>query len=389
MNEYMRQQTGHQCPPDVTPADQPHLPKDGEPCSKLPETTPPPLEKPKPCPDPDPCCKCPDKPTSPPTCLEEMIEEQDAVIRAAEPANKFRADLVKLLENARKASQAFTRDKYQELLTEWLKQDLAIAELVRKLECAVWCWPCILDCHVCPLLNELHYAEIWLYGDGKLPTEVHNLYDLQYWHQQDLAMKKRRFERIDSVMKAWGNPMETIGKALAANRAVIEAAGKSIGPDPGKAIYDVFLRLLPTHLAIAPPADAEAEPNTTTKIDKKYTQLCKCDQGTPNICCGVDLGEWSLRQRLIGPQPFLIDPTLYFEFICCLVKDRYRPAKQALDLAEANLASVASRIARYEAQLKDGWAKNFETAAKGAIPSVINCCDYKKDETKEKSLQAR
>ena len=93
---------------------------------------------------------------------------------------KFKAELTKLLETARKAVQDYTRDKYLDLVDRWVKQDAVIAELLRKLECAVPCWKCILDCFVCPLLNSLHDAEKRLYDDGQLYTEAHDLYDRQY-----------------------------------------------------------------------------------------------------------------------------------------------------------------------------------------------------------------
>lgn len=389
MNEYTRKHMGHECPPSTdNPAQQPHPPGDGKACGDLPKTTPPILHDPTPCPPPDPCCKCPQKPGSTPNCLEDLIAQQTAGIVAADQANRFKADLEKLLENAKKSHQAYTRDTYENLVEEWLRQDAAIAELLRKLECTVWCWRCILDCYVCPLLNDLHYAEKWLYDDGKLYAEAHNLYDLQYWHSRDKAAKKRRFDRIDNVMKAWGSPTdandwvspaETIGKALNTNRGLIEDAGKVLGTEPGKAIYDVFLRLVPLHLAIAPPAGSD----WVTKIDKRYTEFCECNQGAPDACCGPDVGELSLRQRLIGPQPYLIDPNNYYTLICCLVENRYAPAKEALNKAEAELAAVGRRIAGYEDQLKggkDGWVKKFSDDAKTAIPRVIDCCDYERDE---------
>jgi hypothetical protein len=304
-----------------------------------------------------------------------LIAQQAAAIVAADKAKAFKTDLEKLLENAKKVSTTYTRDNYVALVAEWQRQDAAIAELIRKLVCAVPCWRCILDCYVCPLLNELHYAEKWLY-DGEPYTEVHNLYDLQYWRQRDLAAKKRRFDRIDSVMKAWGSPKETIEGALGKNSKLIEGASSLIGSQPGKAIYDVFFQLVPLHLAIAPPA---VDPGTTTKIDKKYTEFCECSKGTPDDCCGPDVGEWSLRQRLIGPQPYLIDPNDYFKLICCLVEKRYAPAKNALSKAEAELAEVESRIARARALLEDG-LKNFDKTAKAAIPSVIDCSKYEKDD---------
>jgi len=388
MTHHKGNPTSRECPPAPdNPACQPHPAGDGKDCCKLPETSPPHLDPPAPCPEPDPCCKCPQTPGgSSPNCLEKLIAKQAAEIVAADKAKAYKADLEKLLDSAKKASQAFTRDKYVELVTEWQRQDAAIAELLRKLACAVPCWDCILECYVCPLLNELHYAEKWLYNDGTLYTEVHDLYDLQYWHQRDKAAKQRRFDRIDSVMKAWSNPAKTIGDALGVNKGLTDGASKVIGTEPGKAIYDVFLRLVPMHLAIAPPATSET---TTTKIDKKYTEFCECNQGKPDYCCGPDTGEWSLRRRLIGPQPYLIDPNDYFKLICCLVEHRYEPAKDALAKAEARLAAVGDQIARYEAQVTGDWSKNFETAARGAIPSVIDCCDYEPDEENaQKSARA-
>jgi len=377
MTDYTRNSMGRECPPSPdNPADQPHPPGDGSACCELPATTPPTLEPPTPCPDPDPCCKCPTTPGSTPNCLEELIAKQTTDIAAADQANKFKADLAKLLETTRKASQEYTWDKYESLVADWTKIDAAITELIRKLVCAVPCWRCIIDCHVCPLLNELHYAEKWLYDDGKLYTEVHDLYDLQYWHTRDKAAKDRRFNRIKSVLTAWETPAKTIEKVLNDNKALIDGVGPLIGPQPGKAIYDVFFRLVPMHLAVAPPKGS----NWETKIDKRYTEFCACSQGTPDDCCGPDVGEWSLRQRLIGPQPYLIDPNDYFKLICCLVEQRYAPAKDALSKAETDLAAVGDRIARYEAQFKDGWVKNFETTAKGAIPSVIDCRDYETDD---------
>lgn len=386
MSSYTRHPMGRECPPSPdNPAVQPLPPGDGKGCCELPKTKAPDPPEPAPCPDPDPCCGCLTLPGSTtPNCLEELIAKQTVDIDAADQANKFKADLEKLLENAKKSSLAFTRDKYDDYVTRWLALDADIAELLRKLECAVWCWHCILDCYVCPLLNDLHQAEKWLSGDGQPYTEVHNLYDLQYWCQRDLDAKKRRLGRIEAVMKAWGfpadpkdwaSPADTIDKALTANKGLVDSASKVIGTEPGKAIYDVFLRLVPMHLAIAPPATS----GTTTKIDEKFTTFCECNTGTPDDCCGPDVGELSLRQRLIGPQPYLIDPNDYFKLICCLVENRWVPAKNAWSKAVTDLAAVGNRIVRNEAQFNDKWVSNFETAAKGAIPSVINCCDYEPD----------
>lgn len=384
MNDYTKKPMGHECLPTDNPADQPKPPSDGKECEDLPETKPPELDDPKKCPPTDPCCECPPKPESTPTCLENLIDKQQGEIGAADKAKAFKAELEALLAKAKAAAQDYTRDKYKKLVEEWVKQDAAIAELIRKLVCAAPCWRCILDCHICPLLYELYYAEKKLYDDGKLYSDVHDLYDLQYWHKRDRDAKERRFNRIKSVIAAWEKPAQTIEKALNDNKALIDAISKLIGSEPGKAIYDVFFRLVPLHLAIAPPKG----PDTTTRIDKKFTQFCDCHEWPPDDCCGPNVGEWSLRQRLIGPQPYLIDPNDYFKVICCLVEKRYGPAKDAWSKAETDLAAVEGQIARAKAQLEDG-LKNFEKTAKGAIPSVIDCCDYEKDDEQQKSSQSR
>lgn len=376
MNEYTRKHPSHECPPPPeNPAWQPNPFGNGEDCKPFPETKPPTVPEPEKCPPPDKCCECPSTPDTSPTCLEDLIAEQTADLSASENAVKFKQELEALLEKAKAARQAYTRDVYEDLVEEWLKQDVLIAELIRKLVCAVPCWICILDCHVCPLLNELHYAEKWLYDDGQLYSDVHDLHDLEYWYTRDVAAKKHTLTRITGILAAWEKPVATISDALKANKALHDAASAVIGTEPGKAIYDVFLRLVPMHLAIAPPAGEK----TTTKIDKKYTKFCKCDDRQPEWCCGINVGERSLRQRLIGPQPHLIDPNQYFDLICCLVKNRYTPAQNEFNKSDAGLKAVQTRIANYEKALKD-WPKDFEKNAKGAIPSVINCCDYEPDD---------
>lgn len=376
MTDYTRKHPGRECPPPPEyPARQPNPPSDGKDCPQIPETEVPELKGPEKCPPPDKCCKCPSEPDTPPNCLEDLIAQQAADLDASANVTKFKGELEAMLEKAKLARQAYTRDTYENLVEDWVKQDVLIAELIRKLVCAVPCWVCILDCHVCPLLNELHYAEKWLYDDGQLSTDMHDLYDLEYWHKRNVAAKKRTLDRVTAILGAWEKPVTTITDALKANQALHDAASTVIGTEAGKAIYDVFLRLVPMHLAIAPPAG----PYTTTKIDKKYTKFCQCDDRQPEWCCGINVAERSLRQRLIGPQPYLIDPNQYFDLICCLVKNRYTPAQTAFNKADAELKVVQSKIAGYENALKD-WPKDFEKNARGAIPSVINCCDYEPDD---------
>ena len=52
--------------------------------------------------------------------------------------------------------------------------------------------------------------------------------------------------------------------------------------------------------------------------------------------------------------------------------------------------AVDDQIARRKAQIDAGLNKEaFEKAAKGAIPSVIDCCDFETDKTDSKSTWAR
>ncbi len=209
-------------------------------------------------------------------------------------------------------------------------------------------------------------------------AEVHNLYDLQYWRTRDRDAKERVLNRVKLVLAAWEKPGGTIEAILKANRNMLDALDKSPSSDSGKVLCDLFLRLVPLHLAIAPPASSEG---LTTYIDEKYTEFCDCDVGVPDDCCGPDVGQWSLRQRLNGPQPYLIDPSDYFKIICCLVEKRYEPAQLAFAAADAALATVDSEIKQLKAQLDSGLKRDaFDKAVKAVVPSPIDCCSYEHDD---------
>jgi hypothetical protein len=85
-----------------------------------------------------------------------------------------------------------------------------------------------------------------------------------------------------------------------------------------------------------------------------------------------------VRQQLIQPKPYLINPNEYYKLICCLVKKFYGPAKDALSEAAARLEEANLRVDTAKKQYEEG-LKNFGTIAGGAIPKVIDCCDYEKD----------
>ena len=385
MTEYKRP-SGHECPPSTEdPADQPKPPSNGDDsCEPIPETTAPEPKAPPECPPTD--CHCPPGPGTDPNCLETLISEKAAAIAEAEKAKAFKTDLEALLTKAKASAQEYTRDKFDKLVKLWDEQDREIAELIRKLVCAVPCWRCVIECYVCPLLEAMRKAEWQLYGDGTTYTEAHTLYDVHYWHTRDRDAKERRFNRIKAVLGAWEKPAQTIEKALADNAKLIADAGKALGADAPKVVFDVFLRLVPLHLAIAPPKSDK----WTTRIGKEYTRFCECDTGDPDDCCGPDVGRPTLRQRLIGPQPYLIDPNDYFTLICCLVKHRYGKAQMDFARAEAAVATADGNIKRARAIVDNG-LKSFDKDARAAIPTEIDCCDFDKpdDKPEQQSHHAR
>jgi hypothetical protein len=366
MNTYTRQEPE----PAPDPAEQPKDP--GGKCDELKEVKPPELKEPEKC-LPDQQCECPAPPASSASCLDDLIAEQSKQLSEAESAKTFKAELESLLKTARAASLDYTREKYDKLVKEWDRQDIEINEFLRKLVCAVPCWKCLIECFVCPLLYEVRYREqkLWGVGDGKLYSEVHSLADLLYWHDRNRTEKKKIFDRVKSVLAAWEKPAQTIEKALADNAKLLVDLGKLLSSDATKIVYDVFMRLIPMHLVIAPPASS----GHVTGIAKEYTQICEHDKGEPDDCCGPDVGVPSLSRRLLGPQPYLIDPKDYFSVICCVTKERYLPAKNAYATAQSAWESTDSEFKRLTAEIDEGM-KSIEKNAKAAFP--LDCKWQKK-----------
>jgi hypothetical protein len=231
----------------------------------------------------------------------------------------------------------------------------------------VRCWKCLIECFVCPLLYEIRYREQKLWGDGELYADVNSLADLRYWLDRDRERKKKTFERVKSVLAAWEKPAQTIEKALADNAKLLVDMGKSLSSDATKIVYDAFMRLVPMHLAIAPPAIS----GHVTGIAKEYTQICEHDKGEPDDCCGPDVGVPSLPRRLLGPQPYLIDPKDYFTVICCLTQERYLPAKSAYAKAQSAWENRDNEFKRLMGEIDEG-IKSIEKDAKAAFPPDCN-----------------
>lgn len=354
-------------PCDDTEGTPPPSPEPEHDCDPLPEPPEPPALPPLPkC---EPRCDCPSKPGDSESCLDELINDQDKLLKEAERAKTFKAALEELLGKAKAAKQAYTRDKYEDFKKRWDKQDQEIVGAIDTVICNVKCWWCVIECEICPLLYKIREIELQLDGSpGALIGSVNSERDLEYWHQRNVLFRSRLFDRIKAVLDAWNDPAKSIEDALAENDKRIKSIRSS---EPSEAIIEVFFKLIPLHLAIAPRP-------INTRIDPKYIDLCGgCDEGEPDDCCGPDVGVLSARQQLTRLQAYIVDPDKYFGILCCIAQNRYLPAKDQLAKAESDLAAAQSRIASLTADLERRRNSVFDDY-RANIVAPIDCDKYRK-----------
>jgi hypothetical protein len=367
-------------------------------------------------------CECPESPGSaPPSCLETAIRDQNLLVSRAERAKAFIEELTNIQGKVTSALVDYTSTRYTALRKTWWDQHKLIVELVRKIDCAVKCWPCLLDCRLCGNLAEIRTLEERLNGPGDLakgmglPGEVNSLHGLKFWHERNVANMQARLGRVKAVLAAWEKPSDTLGEALELNQKLIDETQKILATDPAKAVFDVFMTLIQRHWAIRP-----RNPTTEEKVAydwlKKYVKVCecpgepaatqvgaergqvksekqrddsedgckppacKCDEGTPDVCCGIDVGILSLRQRLIGPLPFIIEPVRFPDVICCLTKQRLIPASDNVAAAQANLAATATEIEQATKALEDRISLSaIEKQFLAGLPIPFDCKPYCKE----------
>jgi hypothetical protein len=371
MAQESRQETNTdpQCGKD--PAPQPDGKDPKADCAKPPyDKKPPPLPSPKPY---ETCCSCPPAHGPEKGCLDDLIRAEAATAAIGEEAKKSKADLEGFLARMTAASAKYTPDAYADLVKRWKDNDKLICEVIRKLLCNIPCWWCAIECEICPLINAIAADERRLKGTNAHYSSADSLYDQRYWWWREREIQADAFDSVNKVMLAWQDPFTTIDAALKTILADATAAstGKMLGPELNKLLYDVFFRIVMLHLAIAPPADV-----AVTCVEKKFVELCGCeDPRERDDCCGPNVGQLSVRERLIGPQPFLIQPDAFPDLICCLASNAYRPAKTALAKASAELAAVDAEIASLKAGI-DARIKSLPTDAKIRLGKPIDCKDY-------------
>lgn len=392
-------------------------------CDDLPDAPPvPELPDPGTCPE---RCVCPDAPGGEPQqCFDTLIEKQNTIIKKAERAKIFADELTAIQDKVKSAQVDYNQARFADLRKRWKEQDKDIAELIRKLVCAVGCWECLLECRLCKQLAEIRKLETCLNGPpgetaagtGPLTTDVYSLYDLYGWHLRNVAQMEARMKRITGVLAAWEKPSSMLGEVLDKNADLIKETQNLIASDPAKAMYDVFMTLVPQHWAIrprGPGVGAEGQscidverfvricdcpaPQATAQMAHEANEAnegrasgqgqdqedpsckkddkCLCDDGMPDDCCGPDVGILSLRESLIGPLPYILDPAIFPAVICCLTTKRLEPASEQLAAAQAALYASEAKIKHVLAQIEEKKAA-IEANFRAALSNPIECKQY-------------
>lgn len=393
-------------------------------CEPLPDPLPvPELPTPGTCPG---RCVCPDPPGGKPQqCFDQLIEDQNIIVKKAERARIFADELTEIQNKVAGARAEYTPARFHDLRKTWKEQDDVIVELIRKLDCAVGCWDCLVECHLCKELVEIRALEDSLYGPpgedpkgtGPLTRDVYSLYDQQAWHVRNVAQMEARMKRITGVLAAWEKPATTLGETLDKNADLIKETQNVIASDPAKAVYDVFMTLIPRHWAIRPRGKGVGAEWDSGIDEAKYVRICdcptapaapaqegnegraagqqepcddgarcRCDDGLPDDCCGPDVGILSLRQRLLGQLPYLIDPAIFPDMVCCLTTHRLAPASEQLAAAQAELAASSVKIELVQKQIEDRKAA-IEATFRAALPDPFDCDAYPKAPTPARPTQ--
>ncbi|MDR5761461.1 hypothetical protein [Caballeronia sp. LZ035] len=263
-------------------------------------------------------------------------------------------------------------DKREAQLKLWTRTDTDIVALISTLACSLTCWECLIECRLCPLICDIRNLENRLHGTGGLTHEVYSLYDLNNWQLRNQTIRKDVFERIRDVLRAWETPAQTIDKALADNSKLYGEIQLSIAKEPAGALVDLVTRLVPKHIAIGP---RDASGKVSTGIDVRFIDLCGCDTCVPDNCCGPDVGRVPVLMEITGPQPYLIEPDKLFDVMCCLVTERYEPAKQALAQADSAVAASKAEIDKAIADIAS--KKNSLTADfLFGLENPVDCRNY-------------
>ncbi|MBU8974543.1 MULTISPECIES: hypothetical protein [unclassified Lysobacter] len=344
-------------------------------CTPFPTREPPKLPDPIDCPVP--CCCPPGPGGNGGSCLDSVIAAQSQLADKAAMAKDFADELRALQDKMVAARAGYTREKFTGLSKRWNEQDAAIGKLASDVACSVSCWECLLECRLCPLLYEIRTLERRLNGYGNYPTSVDTLRELASWHERNRDDRQAVYDRIKAVLAAWEDPATTLDEVLTANQALLDSARAQLSTDPAAAIYTLFVKLIPAHWAIRPRGEGMAKPKV-----EPYAHICTCGNEDPDECCGPDTSAGTVIERLRAPLPYLIDPNGLADLLCCLVTERYLPAKELLAEAHALLENAKQDLERTAAQIKSK-TEALEASFMAELSGPIDCGPYRKKNGKD------
>ena len=350
-----------------TQAQNPPTTTDPKPCKPPVAPTPPKMPDPVKC---DPPCCCPPGPGGGGGgCLDSLITEQSQLADKAALAKDFADELRGLQDKMATARAGYTSEKYQALLKEWQDQDKAIGKLADDVACSVGCWKCLLECRLCPLLQDIRALERQLNGTGTFATSVDTLREKASWFERNRDERQAVVNRIKDVLAAWEDPAKALEDSLTANKALIDTVRGLLSTDAPGAIYALFVTLIPRHWAIRPRG-------ATSKV-KDFVDICTCGETPPDDCCGPDTAIGTSLQRLLPPLPYLVDPNGLADILCCLVTQRYLPEMKLLAEAHAQFEAAKQDVERATAQIK-AKTEALEATFKAELPTPIDCTPYRK-----------
>jgi len=79
----------------------------------------------------------------------------------------------------------------------------------------------------------------------------------------------------------------------------------------------------------------------------------------------------------VGYLPYIVDPDKLMDIICCIVQERYMPAKDQLAKAESDLAKTQADIARAQ-NIIDTKKNTVAADYKASVVNPIDCKKYTK-----------
>lgn len=282
------------------------------------------------------------------TINDSVLDGFSSELAKAAVLKTYQAELDGLLQKARGTAQAYDQQKHDELLMRWTEQDDKIADLINRL-CAVGTWTDDFAEKVGPvylglkaLQKELDDWPISMPDAAKcsrLNCALH-----QAWRDA----RQREYAEQKKVLPVWAQLVASLEKTLDDNDKLIVEAYKTASaanPVQQKALpADLFTRLVPQHLAIAPAA-------------RNVKPLSQYDAALADIESAIDAA--------LAPQPALIAPADYGNRWNEKVSE-VKPALDALAEAEGALKKVADGVERRGRQLDEG-IKSAPVDAKRAL----------------------